>query len=143
MNCLHCGIELTKENWCKSNRERKNPFHICNKCNYEKYTKPYAQKHKEELRNYIRDYQRKFVLSQGKKKIYLKIPKRPYPKDNKCELCGHIYELKLSYHHWNNTKPQIGIWICNRPCHDIVEFFDKGLLEEFLNKYSELRKSLS
>ena len=64
--------------------------------------------------------------------------KRDYPKDNKCELCGRIFS-RLSYHHWDNNIPDLGIWVCTKPCHWLAETLDSVQFEQLKNKYLNLK----
>ena len=51
-----------------------------------------------------------------------------------CELCGEEVK-RLNYHHWDGSKPFIGIWLCGR-CHWFVEGVDDGLQ---VTKYIEMK----
>jgi len=58
------------------------------------------------------------------------LSKRPWPKDGCCELCGKI-KSRMSYHHWDDLRPSMGIWVCYS-CHDIAEGVEAGLDERYL-----------
>ena len=63
----------------------------------------------------------------------VRVRKRKRPNDT-CEICGRVVN-RLDYHHWDNNRPELGIWVC-RSCHRGCGFSDKGLH----NKYIELRE---
>jgi len=58
--------------------------------------------------------------------------KRPYPPGGLCEICGRT--ARLRYHHWEDTKPHVGIWICEK-CHRPIEFIDFPPDIDFTEKY--------
>lgn len=89
----------------------------------------------EKRRPYMRDYRRKhYLVVQGKN---LRIVKRPYPSDDCCELCGRQVR-RLEYHHWDDSHPELGMWICWY-CHHGAEWFERGL--ELI--YEELKKRIT
>lgn len=57
--------------------------------------------------------------------------KRPYPNDNKCEICNRVMVIDkphgrhLNYHHWDHDNLNKGMWICNR-CHRVAEGIERG-----------------
>lgn len=65
------------------------------------------------------------------------------PRPESCELCG-ASPKKLVHHHWDDSNPKKGIWVCNR-CHLVVEYYDKivaGELSEVIESYLKLKKEL-
>jgi hypothetical protein len=66
--------------------------------------------------------------------------KRKYT--GKCELCGVTVSKYLRYHHWDDSNPSVGVWLCTR-CHNIAEAIDK-IIENplLLNQYKELRRRI-
>lgn len=84
-------------------------------------------------KEYRKEYARKNLLFINGKQI--RVNKRTRP-NNICEICGRTVK-RLDYHHWNDDKPEYGIWLC-LTCHAMVECIDKGLG----NKYTELRNSI-
>ena len=77
----------------------------------------------QKRKTYIKEYLRRNVLvvSTGGKRTRLRIPeKRPYT--GFCELCGN-QPKKLSYHHWDDSGPAKGLWLCH-PCHLFAEAID-------------------
>ena len=93
------------------------------------------------------DYSRRTRLGtfiKGKKIHFYGLKKRPYPKDNKCELCGVIKEKKMGYHHWDDNDLQKGklvkgIWICWK-CHQFVNLMEKyPNLPEIYQKYLKIK----
>lgn len=61
-------------------------------------------------------------------------------KPNSCELCGS--KTKLHYHHWDNTNPSKGIWVCQtNKCHNLAEVVDKLDSGNLLSgKYHKLKQ---
>jgi len=49
-----------------------------------------------------------------------------------CELCGKIGVKKLDYHHWDDSNPNLGLWVCY-PCHRDIESYDNGLIDRYIN----------
>lgn len=72
----------------------------------------------------------------SKGKYYTGLNKRPYT--GYCELCGKKQDKRLCYHHWDDNKPDMGIWMCN-PCHWFVEGIERGLQ---LRKYLDLKEKI-
>jgi hypothetical protein len=118
--CTRCKIELTESSWHKD--DKKDKLYICVNC----------------ARTYDKEYGRQHTIQTWRngKLTYLKGNKRPYPKDNKCEICGKLHK-KLDYHHWNDADISKGIW-ANSRCHQMMELIDKGLHR----KYFQLRKMI-
>lgn len=130
LNCLHCGVKLTEENW--TNAQRKKRYRICKVCNRAK-VKKWEKENPEHVREYNRNYARKHHLGTTNGKIY-GLNKRPYPEDSKCELCNKVRK-RLMYHHWDDENPAAGLWLGIR-CHNFAELVDAGSME----KYLELKK---
>lgn len=88
---------------------------------------------------YHRNYQRNFMLgtlSNGKK-VNIRVNKRVYPKDKRCEI-GEEISKRLVYHHWDNLDLSKGIWVCLNH-HRFAEDVDKGLVQRYL----DLKRSLN
>jgi len=104
----------------------------------------YYLKHREEtiersrLRQSTPEYREKLRISNlcSKGRNYKGLNKRPYA--GYCELCGKKQDMRLAYHHWNDNKPAMGIWMCN-PCHWFVEGIERGLQ---LKKYLDLKEKI-
>ncbi len=106
--CRICSCILIKGINCAPSRFLKNTNDwICNSCD------------KIKRRNTRID-----TIRDGKY-IYLKGNKRPYPQDNKCEIC-HKENKRLQYHHWDDSNLMKGIWSCYL-CHMMEEKVDKNL----------------
>ena len=75
-----------------------------------------------------RDWMRHRVIFSSqdgnKRQIFCSLDKRPYPKDECCEICSNTSH-RLAYHHWNDAEPDKGIWICSY-CHGICNFFERS-----------------
>jgi len=63
----------------------------------------------------------------------VRVTKRPYT--GVCELCGKS-PLRLDWHHWDNSHPEHGMWLCYGQCHIFAEKVELGLVE----KYKELKE---
>jgi len=83
-----------------------------------------SRKNKTKLRN------RGYLMVMGADGVRhrTKVNKRPRPET--CELCGRV-PGRLHYHHWNDAKPEQGIWVCI-PCHQRVEYYEKGMIDAYL-----------
>lgn len=62
----------------------------------------------------------------------VRVDKRERPNDI-CEICGN-HSIRLCYHHWDDSKLELGIWVCMF-CHHMCEGIEKGLHI----KYQELK----
>jgi len=59
------------------------------------------------------------------------------PKPMLCTLCGR--KSYLTYHHWQDDKPEIGLWICN-PCHWAIHRMIKvGLIKASAKSQLKIR----
>ena len=148
-NCRVCNIELTNENWHWYKKE--NHSYICNECNSKaniKYQKDHVEKYRENrLKSYYKnkqhykDYARKnrigTVDANGNKKVIFG-RKREYPFDEKCEVCK-VYGKRLVYHHWDDSEPILGMWVCTR-CHNVAEYLDSGM---DINSYIILKTNIT
>jgi len=74
-------------------------------------------------------YRRNNLLNFNGKNIRIK--KREY--FGKCEICGINKEfVKYNYHHWDDTNPAKGIWVCCR-CHTVVEGVERNIHNKYFN----------
>lgn len=139
--CKDCQIMLTLENIFTSDLIRGN--YICRKCSGQR-TIRYRHKDsqsEEHYRNLNKNWCRIHRLGSTDGNghyITLKVNKRPFPQDSKCELCEKIRK-RLVWHHWNDEKPELGIWIC-LSCHNVAEGVEANLHIKYLN-LKELRAS--
>ncbi len=118
-NCYKCGEELTEK---EKQIGKKQGTYLCRKCD----------------NHLARDWYRKFIVY-GKGDKVLKGNKRPYPTDDKCELCKR--KVFLVYHHWDDKDVSKGMWICHPKCHMFVEVLDTfGRI--FVEKYAEIRRKI-
>ena len=117
-----------------------------------KQTQKWKKEHRERSRELERkcyrknrkrvlEHQRNTVLRSTKIPFIYGLKKRSYT--NYCELCNRkigIEIKRLLYHHWNNDKPELGIWICLR-CDKICESFEnRKKQEQLINKYLNLKQ---
>jgi len=92
---------------------KQNPDRV--KAHREKFLAAHPNYDKDRIRNYARQH---LLIINGKRVV---INKRPRP--NACEIC--VREIKrLDYHHWNDTNPEWGLWLCPS-CHNMAEGIDK------------------
>jgi hypothetical protein len=146
--CRRCRVSLTEGNWVPARRTRCN--HICNSCASKDAAKSYVKNkggyvrrsheyftgHKNEIQRRTRDWKRKNELSG----VRLQRQKREYPLNQKCELC-HGVHLHLVYHHWNDSKPWIGLWCCRRR-HGICEAVESDNFKAVVKEYKGLKTKL-
>jgi len=70
----------------------------------------------------------------------LRKAKRDYPLNEKCELC-HKGNRKLDYHHWDDSKPWVGVWCCLK-CHRMVEAVENPGFGVIVERYGELKREV-
>jgi hypothetical protein len=125
-------------------KEYMRKYHQTHKVDRSDYMKEYFKNNKEKISlkhdEWLKNNKDKRLAWRRKKYLgrgdgfYKGLNKRDY--SGKCEICGWIPNGKkiLAYHHWDDTNPSKGLWVCY-VCHCFVERMDKG----FLPKYSTLR----
>lgn len=107
---------------------------------YPEYSKKFRLTHPEYQKNYARkNLLGTSKLNNGKP---LKCNKRSYPLDNACELCGKMGK-QLAYHHWDNNYPELGIWLCTKPCHWLAESLDYTEFESLKIKYMNFKEIIT
>lgn len=79
-----------------------------------------------------RRYARKHILIINGKMV--RVNKRE--RKGICEICGRTIDWRLHYHHWNDDKPSLGMWVCQR-CH-----YGCGFIEKRFDKYMKLKKDI-
>ena len=99
------------------------------------YLKDYRKKNRERMRVYMKDYHRKHMLFVDGH--WVKVNKRDRPPNDVCEVCGETVK-RLDYHHWDDTTPEKGIWVCRR-CHYMAYGIDRG----FGDNYSNLKRRIA
>lgn len=143
MRCSHCREILRNYHYretCKrathNMRRRRKENGLCSRCGRSTVNGTgYCEKCKKEVRDYRRS---NFIGTTNK---IIKVKKRPYPEDDSCELCGERRKKYLVYHHWDDKRPELGIWICVN-CHTIVGYIEKGKSFVF-KKYTELKSEVN
>jgi hypothetical protein len=105
----------------------------------QRYMRQWVQKNRKRWNEYVKQYHRQNILKVNGKQI--RVRKRPYPEEGKCEICGK--EGSLDYHHWNDSNPRWGVWACWR-CHLVIEIVDedRNHLTKIVNKYLDLQKMI-
>lgn len=66
------------------------------------------------------------------------VRKRPYL--GVCELHNEAAQ-PLAWHHWDDQHPEYGMWLCET-CHRFVGGLEKGLGEDHVRKYLEMKRKL-
>ncbi len=133
-HCSYCGIELIPEiNWAmcdvKTNHKR------CKACSNQKCREWYKNCDKAAFREKKRNYHRKNIISTTNRRIFAR--KRPH--SGQCELCGRNYTKWMNYHHWDDSNPALGIWLC-RTCHVTVHHLQKH--PNFLELYQKIKREV-
>lgn len=106
-----------------------------------------TKKGKEYSKKYQAKYVRNEVLFRGNGKRIYGIKKRPYPKNQRCELCQKEKKL-LTYHHWDDNdlvkgKKVKGIWICQQ-CHLLISLLEKyPNYPEIFADYQKLKEQIN
>ena len=132
-HCTECNIKLTNNNWwtcfkqrgrnlCKECSKRKTGF--WRKENPEKikeHKRKYSSAHREEERNWRRSH---VQMPNGH------YSKRLRTRPENCELCGKK-PWRLVHHHWIKNRPDIGMWICPKPCHSFAEEMERNFDERY------------
>lgn len=95
--------------------------------------KEYARRYYRNNKEYLKDYRRKHYICG----IAGRVDKRARP-DNICEVCGGKCG-RLNYHHWDDSNPKLGVWVCRR-CHSVVGSIDDGDMEVWMKRYLDLKK---
>lgn len=125
-----------KEYILTSHKEYKNRPEV--KQHNKEHAKEYYQTHKKQFQDYQRThYLTSSKLSSNGKSI--NVNKRPYT--NYCEICGKPKLKNLNYHHWNNTTPELGIWVCCK-CHNLAEALDNLEFQVLANQYQIIKTTL-
>lgn len=95
------------------------------------YMRDYKRKYRAEHRGQYNDYQREYEKTHQNKRNFHRVGTRvsgktvylqaPYKKAKpvRCEICNRNAK-QLDYHHWDDSKPSKGLWLCRR-CHTAVE----------------------
>lgn len=108
----------------------------CRKC-----TRALAVESHAKNKDHLAAFRRKYFIQSGhdqdSRHDIRGLIKRDYPQDGYCEIC-HSNNKRLAYHHWNDSFPSWGIWMC-AGCHLGSNFLEKT---ELTKKYTELRESI-
>jgi len=116
--------------WIEANREKHNEYARQYYYRHREERRGYYQEHREERLAYSKAHPREYphcqtVIKHNGKVIVKNVHKPPKPLI--CTLCRR--RGYLTYHHWEDDKPDIGLWICNG-CHAAIHRMIKiGLLE--------------
>lgn len=129
--------------WIDANRERHNENARQYYHRHREERLHYYHAHKEERTAYSRAYQKLHdkhpshnVIKHNGQVIVSNVHKPPKP--FLCILCSR--RSHLIYHHWEDDKPDIGLWICNR-CHAAIHRMIRiGLLEASIRSQDIITK---
>ena len=126
------------------NRKKGNPAYV-ERCRKEckKYSStPEAKQKRKEYRSRPEVKAREAELRRNNyltiKGRHVRVKKRQRPWDDACEICKRVSK-KLSWHHWDDNRPERGIWVCFL-CHSMAECIDRDLhgvyilMKEICNK---------
>lgn len=115
-------------------REEKRAWHKAHPRPYAGYGRQYYLEHREEMLARMKTHSDKNVvfLKSGARVV---IPNKPV-NIYMCRLCG-TEARKLVYHHWDDTHPEHGIWVC-RPCHRTCEDVERGIVDTYLEVKQEM-----
>lgn len=116
---------------------------------HDKYKEYYRGKHARQraanpklARTRSNDYFRRMVIGtivDGKKVSLTGLSKRPHSVT--CELCGKSPK-KTDYHHWDNSNPNLGMWLCQR-CHWFANWLELPAFLEVMEKYFNLKEAIA
>lgn len=123
----YCSEKCRARNWKKSNRERIKNYTI----------NTMLGSTKQDVIDYFN-----LVNNTNRKDVRIKVQKRLYPTDNKCEICGKEAK-RLVYHHWliKNDKAY-GLWVCGK-CHWVAEVIEQKLYDNYAQKYIDLKEKIN
>ena len=105
---------------------RSKAHQLANKERYREICRLYYYRHREARLEYARTHPQHHRVIKHRGRVILRNVNKP-PKPMFCTLCDR--KSHLVYHHWEDSKPDIGLWICNT-CHSAIHRMIKiGVLE--------------
>jgi len=99
--------------------------------------KRYYEQHSKELNEKRKRSRWKTLIDtsiDGVRVRFKGLNKRDRP--DKCEICGKQKRI-LHYHHWDDLKPELGLWVC-RFCHIGISVYEDGRIDLYLKKKEEI-----
>ncbi|MBA7586542.1 hypothetical protein ES708_28544 [subsurface metagenome] len=114
-------------------REYKRQYLLLNRAKVQAQQSSWYQRNKPWVRERRRLYARQHTL-RTTDRCWYGLFKRPRPRC--CEVCNQERK-RLSYHHWDDDHPDIGLWLCGW-CHAMAEVVDKGYHDIYLRLKGEL-----
>lgn len=114
-------FEATTSNFFRDKRTACGLSRNCKKCHTIR-SREWGKQNPERLKERTRNYMRKHRIGQNGKDIRRIKNKRSYPIDKCCEICKE--QVRLIYHHWDNSDFSKGMWICNK-CHFAAHWLEK------------------
>jgi|SRR3972149_2460894 len=100
------------------------------------YQEKYCKKNRKKLSKYQKDFARQHKLVVNGKLYY--INKRPHT--DICELCNKKIDKRMQWHHWDDDKLEMGMWICTS-CHSFAEKIEE-CGESIVTKYLGLKEKI-
>lgn len=108
-------IRAQQKLYYESHKERWQEHHLRNREKINCRSREYYQNHKQAVNEKTRERRRLHEIRYHSHKKDIKgLNKAPYPPNGDCLICGRA--SKLGYHHWLDSNPNIGIWVC-AGCH--------------------------
>jgi hypothetical protein len=126
---------LSEDTYYAKHREERRLYYLQHRDVIQACQRRWVEKHRGRKNEFMRNWGRKYRLN-GKT---LQVEKRSYPVDSKCELCHEVRNKSLSYHHWDDLKPHIGVWCCTR-CHRVCEALDYVHFQSVSKAYRRMKK---
>jgi hypothetical protein len=119
--CHRCHVIFPKsETYSPTKIVRGRGWSYCKPCHKQRNWE-HRQRHKERIGLRQRDHLRaNYIRTTGR---VLKVKKRPWPLGDVCELCT-LGPRRLGYHHWDDSKPEFGMWICVS-CHKAAHWLER------------------
>ncbi len=129
--CLGCGKIKRLQEFHKKKKGTQGRSYRCKSCRCLT-----SKEHYWRNRDKILYRTRHTLLNVKGKKVKVKKRQRP----NGCELCGKENYL-LNYHHWNDDKLYLGMWVCTS-CHVVIHGFESKITKkQYLDLKDKIEKS--
>ena len=132
-------LRFYNKKWYQKNKDKVKEYQERNRKKIQKLRQKYRKEHTRERK----DYQRATRLMSGGKQY--RVIKRPYPKNQKCEVCEKVKQ-HLEYHHWEEIKKGKfvkGIWVCHL-CHQYITLMELNPnYPQLFQKYLKLKEKIN
>ena len=138
--CPRCNEVKPIEMFRKYSKSKSGYRYWCNSCE-SLCSMEYYEKNRAKIKTFRRNHmiQTQTTKRGGRRNRFfiMGVIKRTYPENSLCEICGKISK-KLGYHHWDDSNPSQGIWVCTS-CHAGCNFWEKS---NFYARYIELKNRI-